>query len=371
VAISIIGAALEQKVWIRTSSPLFANLYIMLIGHPGTGKTRSIRSGRDYVRELTEFHLAPVSMTWASLVDTLVTSKRHIIRPPDDPIEYNVMYICADELGAFVHKYDNEMTAGLSAFYDNDTYEQVRRTRDVKIKIKSPLLNMIVGSTPQNLSELLPETAWGQGFMSRVIMVFSDERIVGDDFAPQVIHKSEDLASDLLQINNLMGEFHVSEDYRNAVNDWRALGEPPVPDHPKLTHYNSRRKTNLYKLSMISAIDRSNALALTKDDFNQAMGWLLEAEAYMTDVFKAGAVNADGQALDEILHSIMINDHGQGVSEQAIIRFSRDRVPVHSILRVIEILEKSGQIFCRGLNSRTGIKFYSKSHHDQEPKSPQ
>src|SRR5271166_6582293 len=41
-AISMIAAALEQKVWMQTSSPIFPNLYMMIIGHPGTGKTRTL-----------------------------------------------------------------------------------------------------------------------------------------------------------------------------------------------------------------------------------------------------------------------------------------------------------------------------------------
>ena len=71
------------------------------------------------------------------------------------------------------------------------------------------------------------------------------------------------------------------------------LGEPPVPDHPKLIHYITRRRTHLYKLSMVASIDRSNALSLTQDDFNKALGWLIEAELTMPDIFKAGSTSVD------------------------------------------------------------------------------
>ena len=107
------------------------------------------------------------------------------------------MYIAADELGTFVHKYDNEMIDGLSAFYDPDPYQQVRRTSDVNIKIKSPQLNILCGTTPQNLTDFMPEKAWGQGFTSRLLMVFSDERIIGDDFAPVESSHSVDLLHDM------------------------------------------------------------------------------------------------------------------------------------------------------------------------------
>ena len=163
-------------------------------------------------------------------------------------------------------------------------------------------------------------------------MVFSDERIIGDDFAPVESSHSVDLLHDIEIINGIIGEFQVTDQYRKAVNDWRQLGEVPVPNHPKLIHYVTRRRAHLYKMSMISAIDRSNSLILTKDDFNRAMGWLLEAEDTMIEIFKAGATNADAAAMEEIIHFIKINDRGFGVSEQKITRFASDRIPLHSIL---------------------------------------
>ena len=40
---------------------------------------------------------------------------------------------------------------------------------------------------------------------------------------------------------------------------------------------------------MVAAIDKSNELVLTKQDFNTAIGWLIEAEQTMPYIFQAGA----------------------------------------------------------------------------------
>jgi hypothetical protein len=357
-AIAAIASVLEQKVWIRTTRPLYPNLYTLIVGHPGVGKTRTIREAKSYVSGLPDFHLAPISLSFASLVDSLTQAKRMVVRLPDAPLEYNSMFIAVDELGAFIHKYDDEMVAGLSAFYDPDPYSQTRRTRDINIKIKSPQLNILAGSTPSNLLKFMPEGAWEQGFTSRLIMIFSDERIIGDDFATTSTNHSSALEHDIRIINHLCGEFEVTPDYRNAVNNWRALGEVPVPSHPKLIHYVTRRRTHLYKLSMISAVDRSNVLILTKDDFNRAMGWLIEAEEAMLEIFKAGSGSADAQALDEIKYFIQTTDRGQGVAEQRIINFARERIPLHSVLRVIEIMQGSGMIRGVAVDKKTGQRLF-------------
>lgn len=353
---------MEMKTYLMTSSPLYPNLYVFIVGHPGVGKNRIIRVAKRYMNELPEFHFAPTSLTGAALVDTLAASKRFIPRLPDPPIEYNNTVITAEELTAFMHKYDDEMVGLLSAFYDPDPYAQSRRGKDIKIKIDHPQVNLISGTTPSNLVGLMPESAWDQGFTSRVILVHSDERIVGDDFAGTSRSLDGDLTHDIKMIGALNGEFKVTEDYRNAVNDWRALGEPPVVNHPKLLHYKTRRRVHLYKLSMVSCADRSDVLLLTKDDFNRAMGWLLEAEQTMPGIFEASSGGTDARAVDEIHHYILIADKGDGVPEHQIINFARTRIPMHSILRVIEIMTASGQITPRG-QDKHGQRWFRAVRH--------
>lgn len=358
-AISCLAAALEQKVWIRTSRPQYPNLYTFIIAHPGVGKSRTIAEGRHLVSQLPDFFLAPVSLTFAALIDSLESSKRSIIRQPEGELTYNSMFICADEMGTFIHKYEPEMIDGLSHFYDPTPYQQERRGREHKTKIVSPQLNILAGSTPQNLTGFMPEKAWGQGFTSRIIMVFSDERIIGDDFADNNAPITTHLTHDLKLINSLYGEFHVTQSYKDAVKQWQALGCPPTPDHPKLVHYITRRKVHIYKLSMIASINKSSGLALTEADFLQALEWLVEAETHMPDIFKAGTMNADSAAMDEIQHFVRVNDFGTGISEHRVIDFARQRIPITSILRVVEIMLGSGQLILKRIDKRTSVRFFS------------
>jgi hypothetical protein len=364
-AISVIAAALEQKVYVTSGgSQLFPNIYCALIAHPGVGKTRSIYAAKKYYMETPEPVPAPTSMSASSMIDALTKSKRTIVRLGKDQeggaLEYNTLYITADELSAFMHEYSAEAMGFMSHCYDATPYGQTRRGNDLSIKIKSPQLNLIFGTTPSNLVKYMPEVAWEQGFTSRMIMVFSDERSIGDDFATKDTSLSPDLVHDLRSISSLVGEFQVTEAYRDAVNAWRSIGEPPVPTHPKLIHYATRRRVHLYKLSMVSAIDRSDVLVLTEDDFNRAMTWLVQAEANMGDIFKAGAGNADAKAMDEIYHYVLtLSGTSKGpVPERKIIAFAKERVALHSIERVIRIMESSGMIQATHMDKRNGQRLF-------------
>ena len=361
-AISTIAAVAEQKIhMVSGGERLHPNLFCFIVAHPGVGKTRSIRAAKKYYMETPEPHPSPTSMTAASMIDALGRAKRKIVLTVNgemDTLEYNSMFIVADELQAFMKSYDEEAAATMSTFYDVDAYGQERRHDEFKVKIAKPQLNIICGATPSVLMRYMPEGAWEQGFTSRTIMVFSDERQIGDDFAEVNTDLNPDLLHDLNSIAGLVGQFEITEEYRNAITGWRKLGEVPVPSHPKLIHYATRRRVHLYKLSMVSAIDRSDTLLLTKDDFNRAMGWLLEAEVTMPDIFKAGAGNADARAMDEIYHFVLTMGAKGPVPERKIIAFAKEHIPLHSIERVIGIMERADMIRAVSMDKRTGLKLY-------------
>jgi hypothetical protein len=348
--ISTIAAVLEQKVWMQTSTELFPNIYTILVSGPGLGKTRTINAATAYLREIPEFHIAPTSLTSASLVDALMESKRLLIRLPDEPLEYNSMLIAADEIGAFMHHEDKQIFDILSAFYVPFPYGQDRRGRDIKIKMKRPQVNILAGATPTVLMKLLPDAAWEQGFCSRLMLIYSDEQIISDDAFHRIETPFEsDLLHDLKIMNTMHGLFEATSDYRNAVNAWRH-SEDKGPQHPKLVHYNVRRMAHLLKLTMISAIDRSNVLLLTIEDFKQGMAWLVEAEHYMLGVFKAGGMTPDSKAMDEIHHFVATMDQGRGVSESRVFNFGRERVNANTLERVIGIMMRSGLLVQKAID---------------------
>jgi hypothetical protein len=357
-AISVLAAAVEQKVYVISGGDkLHPNVYCALVGHPGTGKTRSIYKARDYYLTLEKPHVAPTSLTGASMVDAL-TARKRIVITPTGPLEYNSMYITADELSAFMSVYDQGAVGTMSAFYDPRAYGHERRVGELKITIKSPQLNIIVGTTPSNLLHYMPETAWEQGFTSRIMMVFSDERTIGDDFAQVDTSLNSDLVHDIGRISGLVGQFTVTDDYRDLVNTWRKLGEPPTISHPKLIHYCTRRRVHLYKLSMLSALDRSDLLVLTRDDYNRAMNWMTEAEQTMPDIFKAGAGNADAKAMDEIYHFVLTMSAKGPVPERKIVNFAKDHVPLHSIERVIQIMLMGGMLKVVKQDFRNQVRYF-------------
>jgi hypothetical protein len=356
-AISTIGAVLEQKVHLWTDGYLYPNLYVFLVGHPGVGKTRTIMKARSFVNDLPDFHIAPTSMTMAALVDSMLEAKRTVMNDSMVPEDFYSLSIYADELTAFMHTFDPELIGGLTTFYDVVVpYGQRRRGKDIKIKIKNPQLSILSGTTPSNLMKFMPEGAWDQGLTSRIIMIFSDERIIGDLFAIRERKLPVDMLSDIARIHLLHGAFAITEDFKEAMNRWRTTGQLPIPTHPKLLHYNTRRSTHLLKLCMISSADKGDSLLLTMEDFNRAMEWLIEAEIFMPEIFKAGGNLADAKAMDEIYHFILVGGGTKGLHEHQVMNFAKERIPIHSCTNAIKLMENAGLIKSIGVDKSTGLR---------------
>lgn len=339
----MVAATLEQKVWVNTGSIMYPNLYTFLVGHAGIGKSRAIVAASKIIREaLPEVYFGATSMTRAALSDYMADAKRFIPNIPYTPIEYNSLVVVADEFSAFMHEYDSALVASLVEFYDVNPYSEGRRVANIRITIPRPQLNILTGSTPSNLIHTLKDYVWEQGLMSRVIMIYANDRPLIDVFNTPPMPKPADLIHDIKVINTLVGEFTYTDEYAKAMHNWKLLKLIPVPEHPKLIHYNTRRWAHLLKLTMVASVDRSNDLVLEVQDFNRAMGWLVEAESYMGLIFQVGSVAPDSRIMDEVVH--FIKTQKGAVHEHLVVNFLRARTSSMSITPILKAMEASRMI---------------------------
>jgi hypothetical protein len=347
----MIAAALEQKVWVNLGTPLYPNLYTFLIGEPGLGKSRAIMAASALARDaLPEMFFGSTSMTRASLSDHMNEAKRFIANIPFAPIEYHSLVIVADEFSVVMDQYDTALVAALVEFYDCNPYSEGRRVANIRIKVQRPQLNMLTGSTPSNLLNTLRDHVWDQGLMSRVIMIYSADRPLVDVFEAKPLEKPKELIHDLKLINLVMGEFTYTAGFREVMNKWKSLGLIPIPTHPKLKHYCTRRWAHLLKLCMISNVDRDGKMVLDVEDYNRAMTWIVEAENHMGMIFQVGTSSSDSRVMDEVRY--FVGQHNGGVSEHLVINFARTKLQSYAIKPVLEQMQASRQIVVKSVDKK-------------------
>jgi hypothetical protein len=258
------------------------------------------------------------------------------------------MTLIPDELQVLMHSFDPQLIARLTTFYDvsHPYTEQKRVSLDERIRIDRPQLSLLGGTTPAHLFSFIPEEAWSMGFTSRLILVYSAEVMKKKvRFNDVHLRKPDDLVHDLSIINQLQGEFTVDEQAQKAFENWIELGEQPVPGHKRLEHYLGRRYPHLLKLCMVSAVDRGNALVITVDDFNRALGWLIEVEHAMPGVFQAGPQSVDSKIMEEVHFFLKSHDLAQqGMAESRLKNFVLQRVSALQYNYFWPLLETGGYI---------------------------
>lgn len=339
-------------MWVFTNrSNLYPNLFIVLIAEPGIGKSVVTRKIRELWQSLDEHHVSPTDVSKASLIDALVEADRKLVMPEKIPpvFQFNSLYIVSNEFGVLLPAYDAPFMNTLTDLYDGSDYDERKRTRKLSNKIDHPNVNLMAACTPAYIRDTLPAGAWDQGFLSRIIMIFSGDRMKASLFLEEEAEDRElndHLAERINQIGNLYGKYKFTQEAAEFIDNWQLSDCPPQPDHPKLFHYSTRRTAHLLKLSMISAASVSNKLLIEKSHIVRALEWLIEAETYMPDIFKAMSSGGDGQLIEEA-HFYLYKaymQHKKPVAESRLVIFLQERTPAYNIVRIIETMEKSKYI---------------------------
>lgn len=355
-AISCIAMALERKVWLNTGYGvnLYPNLYVMLVAPPGVGKTAMTSTVTRFLTKIESpeghmIHLAPASTTSAAIIDDLREATRTFVKFDHPDINgaytYNSLAVVSNELSVLIPEYDTSMMAKLTDIYDGFPYGERRRTKDLNFKIESPQFNLLVPTTPSYLTGMLPEGAWDQGFLSRTFVVYSGETNIRPLFSSSKLRDAleRDLINDLNSIFELFGEMTVTEEAKSALQAWHMKGGPPAPDHPRLINYNTRRTMHLLKLSMISSVANESDLVIREEHVSEALDWLLAMEFFLPDIFKAMVNNGDSKAIDEAWHFCYqaYMKENKPIAEMRLIQFLQNRVPIHSVMRMLEVMIKA------------------------------
>ena len=209
-----------------------------------------------------------------------------------------------------------------------------------------PSVNIIAGTQPAFLGDLLPDAAWQQGFTARFIMVYASGAPIADMFA-DVEDRSQlqaELIRGIITRAKLLGQFVISDEAKDKMRLWISGGMKPVPEHERLTTYTAKRNQMLLKLAMIAAVSARGELHILGDDVDRARSWLVAAESVMPDIFRDMKQKSDSLTLNELHRfawDIWVKSHAKvelrkPIHRSKLMEFLAERGPSDKALRVLE-----------------------------------
>jgi hypothetical protein len=334
-AISTIAGALERRVWVDVGvGPLYPNCYIILVATAGIGKSVLSTFVREAWNEIPDFHVAPSNVTRAGLIDCL--SEATCTFPflnGNPPYSYNSLSVASSELGVWIPEWEPDFINHLTDLWDCGPYTERKRTGKIEHSIQKPSLNILGCTTPSWLHGTLPSIAWEQGFCSRTLFIFGNKRVIKSLGGPSTIRLDPLLIEDLRRIAQLRGPYRIEPDVLKVFNTWHELDGPPIPQHPKLISYRIRRTVHLLKLCMAVSASRRSDLVISLDEYQTALNLLLEAEAWMPQLFEAMPLGDELSKMHEVLHVLRqkYTNKREPIPERIVYYELMRRLPGHRV----------------------------------------
>lgn len=302
-----ISAALQRKVWLEWEAPKYANLWSLLIGHTGVGKTTAMSPVRDLLYA-AGIQVAPNRITNERFVQ-YISEHPCSFKIGEDTIIHESVTVFNSEISVFLGYKNDVFLQDLADLYDCPPHWNKETKNSGKDELTNAWLTMMGGITPELMKSHLPATSAGGGFLGRFILVFADHRgqyIDDPRFIEKDLVLGGKLIDDLKDISLIKGEYELTPSYLKPFKKWalETYKNPPFQGHYLFNGYNTRRRTHLQKLSMLFAASESNSLQLTERHFNRALDAIKKVEANMPQALSVLGVRPETVIIDRVKHFI-------------------------------------------------------------------
>jgi hypothetical protein len=291
-AITCLAAHLGRQVHFQHGHfTIHPNIYTMLIGSPGTKKSSAIKIGAKLMAQAGYTNFAAkktrqekflldladqadrylgedLDEGGGDLLDDMLfgaSSKQSGNVPDADHAKQLSRYatcppcetfVAADEFNNFIGIGNNDFISILGELWDYDGIYDYRLKNSKSVYIPNPTVTILGGNTPTGFAQAFPTDTLGQGFFSRLLLVYGEPSGVKHTFPPApdpVVQKS--LIAKLHHIKEeVQGEMTLTAEARELMeyiyHNWEGI------DDLRFEHYTNRRLTHLIKLTLVCTASR-------------------------------------------------------------------------------------------------------------------
>lgn len=351
---------------------IFPNQYVLFVGTPGTRKSTAAGLGKKVLKSNTGVRFAPqdtagqrqgivaamqgneVSKEFLDAVE-LGGRDRDMLTLTDIMEITNVaeteeaqfvseadkhhIAVVSTEFSRFIGQNNLQMLDFLATMWDGDDYEY--QLKSSRTELKNPLINLVGCTTPTSIANSLPPAAGGQGFLSRIILVYGARKYkeVARPTVP-VLETVDRVGQRLNDIYYKMsGPFSETPEAEQLSRDLYSY-KIEITDS-RFGYYAERRYTHLIKLSMVLAASRGTML-IEAIDVAEAHKILRATESGMPDALGEFGMNPLAAIKQEILEHLR-ESRGPMEMGHLIALFSRD-ARSGEIQEVVNDLRRVGAI---------------------------
>lgn len=290
-AIVGIGTILERNVFLPFGNgAIYPNMYTMLIGNAGTKKSTAIKLIKKLLIRTGYTNIAAERTSKEKYLQDL-SSQQDAGSGEQDVLDRNIFgtgddsavtsnFIAADEANDFFGIGNIEFLSVLGSLWDWEGKYENRIKTGKSDFISNPTISILAGNTPIGFATAFPPSIFGQGFFSRLLLVYSEPTGVRITLPKTPSAEETEHIVRLLSLirSESVGRYEWDKSAYNLL-DKIYQTEPDISDI-RFESYFNRRHTHLQKLCLINACARLGK-SINERDVLQANTYLRYIERLM------------------------------------------------------------------------------------------
>lgn len=273
-----ISAILKDKVWFNMGDNynVYPNIYVLLYGPSGIRKGPAINLAEDLVYRVDNTRVIDGRSSIEAIIKELGQFQN---RPGKTPIKDSCGFMVASELSSSI--------IGNTAAMDimTNLYDRIYNERDWKYRLKvgesakltKPTITWLSGTNESLFREFIPEKNLHGGLIGRMMIITETKKHTVNSLmfktkAPDKIK----IANEMKKFTQLEGEFQMSQEIREAVDQWYHKFDKEVTGGVKDdTGFVSRVLDFVMKISMIISTGRRMDKKIILEDVKESLDVIL------------------------------------------------------------------------------------------------
>ena len=319
--IAALSAVVGRRAWVEFPDyqlKWYPALYVVLVGPPGIcRKGSAINPALDLVREVEDVVLLANDITREKMLRRMALKPTKTLLVKGEEYVHCSASAFAEEFATFIGQKDSEMLDTLTALWNCDPlyiYDTKHQGTDT---VENVFLSILAGTTPESLTDCLPQTAVGGGFTSRLTLVVETQNPKVSPVTDKPQHTvpkglSKKLVNDLRHIaKRVRGPFSWTEGAGKWYSEWysgymQSVRAQTMTDS-RFQFYSSRKPTVVWRVAMLLSIAESDTLELEERHLIGAENLVTMLEANMSQAFGGYGASATSAVTHKMLNYIIAN----------------------------------------------------------------
>lgn len=295
-ALSVLSNVSSRRVWTQRGRFFhYTNMYLLLVGPPGDGKSSAMSVAKKMVQEL-EFVVTTGTPATTQAIMQLMSLKDGDKKPMQKTFTYDGRVKQYTPLAVFATEFANFISPNplgwidfLTAIWDEEVFKNETKGKGVDI-IPGPFISLLGCLTDSVTSGFIKQNIISGGFARRAIFITSPGRGKPNPWSeesPSQVKARQDCLEWCRSLMNVSGQFSWAKKAHGFFDSWYRELRSKTPDDPITAGYINSKPDLLIKIAMLISLSQSHELVLQEPYLQLALELLDKTEPSLNKIFGA------------------------------------------------------------------------------------